>query len=171
MRSGAGRGAVRRERGGRRRRHALAAAVALDHDDAAKIVAALLDAGADPTRADVRGVVPTQLAAAGGKVEALKLLLARGAGVNTGSVFSTPLHDAAFMGKVKCLRVLLENGADVSARDWDGRTAADRARGGDATRLASSCWSSTARPTSPCWSDGRRARRSARVHRILSRVS
>ena len=51
--------------------------------------------------------------------------------MNTGSVFSTPLHDAAFMGKVKCLRVLLENGADVGARDWDGRTAADRARGGD----------------------------------------
>ena len=74
-------------------------------------------------------MVPTQLAAAGGKVEALKLLLAGGAGVNTGSVFSTPLHDAAFMGKVKCLRVLLENGADVGARDRDGRTAADRARG------------------------------------------
>ena len=109
----------------------LAAAVALDHDDAAKIIVVLLDAGADPTRADVRGVVPTQLAAAGGKVEALKLLLAGGVGVNTGSVFSTPLHDAAFMGKVKCLRVLLENGADVGARDRDGRTAADRARGGD----------------------------------------
>ena len=110
----------------------LAAAVALDHDDAAKIIiAALLDAGADPTRADVRGVVPTQLAAAGGKIEILTTLLARGAGVNDGSVFSTPLHDAAFMGKVKCLRVLLENGADVSTKDGDGRTAMDRARAGD----------------------------------------
>lgn len=106
----------------------LAAAVALDHDDALPIVVVLLDAGADPRRADVRGVVPTQLAAAGGKIDILTTLLAKGAGVNDGSVFSTPLHDAAFMGKVKCLRVLLENGADVSTRDGDGRTAMDRAK-------------------------------------------
>ena len=63
----------------------LAAAVALDHDDAAKIVVVLLDAGADPRRADVRGVVPTQLAAAGGKIEILTTLLAKGAGSTTGA--------------------------------------------------------------------------------------
>ena len=69
----------------------LAAAAALDHDDAAKIIVVLLDAGADPTRADMRGVVPTQLAAAGGKVEALKLLLAGRGGEHRERV----LHPAA----------------------------------------------------------------------------
>ncbi|MEW6351666.1 MAG: ankyrin repeat domain-containing protein [Thermodesulfobacteriota bacterium] len=90
-----------------------------------EIVALLVDRGL--------GVVPNSgtqqwplLASAckWGRVEAVKLLLAKGAEVNQrGPGGTSPLMVACSEGQTEAAKVLLDNGADVNQRDAEGRTA------------------------------------------------
>ncbi len=62
------------------------------------------------------GRTALHLAAYGGHFEIARLLLDRGAAVNSMSACEeTPLHCAASGGYVDCARLLLERGADVHA--------------------------------------------------------
>jgi ankyrin repeat protein len=88
--------------------------------DDAKVVSALLAAGANPTEWRPDFGTPLHQAASYGAVESAKLLLAAGADVNAGSY--TPLHHAASEGNAKMVRFLLERGAKVNARDADRNT-------------------------------------------------
>lgn len=79
----------------------------------------LLDGGADPnaTSALWGHATPLHMAAANSRLEAARLLLARGADVNREAVINRarqarPLHYAACNGDVSMVKLLLENGAD-----------------------------------------------------------
>ena len=120
--------------------------------DRADILGALIDAGADPTRAEMpRSGVSAEVAAVlaargvrvsvdhaeggwpplvfqargdrGGNVDRVRDLLDRGADVNVRNhKGQTALHCAARAGFVEIVDLLLDRGADVSATDDDGRT-------------------------------------------------
>jgi len=80
---------------------------------------------ADPQR---RGRTPLHSAALGGSLEAIELLLRRGANMNaTAAGGGTPLHYAARYGKVEAASLLLSRGADHTARDRSGDTPLDDA--------------------------------------------
>lgn len=88
----------------------LALAIRKDYLD---IVAALLASGMD-------GSPALHDAALKGRIDMLKVLLARGADVNhRNSTGATPLHDAAIGGNAEAARVLLEHGANVNARETE----------------------------------------------------
>jgi len=74
------------------------------------------------------GYAPLIYASRAGQVEAVKLLLRRGAQVDrqTTEMRSTALHRAAVAGHAEVVRLLVEAGADVSIRDCDGLTALER---------------------------------------------
>lgn len=59
--------------------------------------------------------------------EAVRLLAEAGADVDLANYGQTPLMEAAEAGDLRMVRTLLSAGADLSARDEDGRTAADLA--------------------------------------------
>lgn len=105
---------------------ALHYAAFFDGADAART---LLDAGADPdalARHSQIKVRPIHSAAASQQIETVRLLLDRGADVNTPQEGGgTPLHTAAFHGDDALAELLLANGADPGAADDDGRIAAD----------------------------------------------
>jgi ankyrin repeat protein len=105
---------------------ALHYAAFFDGADAART---LLDAGADPdarARHSQIKVHPIHSAAASQQIETVRLLLDRGADVNTPQEGGgTPLHTAAFHGDDALAELLLERGADPQAAGDDGRTAAD----------------------------------------------
>lgn len=85
----------------------------------ASIVAALLDAGADP---DGGGVFPVLDAARCGRVDILRLLLRAGANKDARSECegcATPLHLACRYTHVECVRELLRFGADLWARETE----------------------------------------------------
>lgn len=72
------------------------------------------------------GVTPLALAATCGEVEALQLLLARGADVDVkDDKGNAPLHGAALLGHVECAVALMANGADVNLVGEDGKTPLD----------------------------------------------
>lgn len=95
-------------------------------------VALLLDRGADVT-APARNymkVQPLHAAVAARNVDAVTLLLARGADPNARQQMGyTPLMGAASAGRRDLVDTLLEAGADCAATAEDGKTAADAARG------------------------------------------
>lgn len=73
--------------------------------------------GVDPEH----GGTPLQWAAAGGRTEAVDLLVRRGANVNhAGRDGGTALHAAAFLGHVKTVETLLRHGAMVNVVNRDG---------------------------------------------------
>ena len=74
---------------------------------------------------------PLHLAATGGHIEIVRLLLEKGADINARDIKGTPLHWAASRGHLEVVRWLVENGADINARDEDGRTALHWATGND----------------------------------------
>jgi ankyrin repeat protein len=106
---------------------ALHLAAFMGHPGAVKL---LLERGADPhavaTSPEIGPVQPLHSAAATGRVECARLLIAAGADVNArqGGGF-VPLHSAAQSGNEELSRLLLDAGADPSAQTDDGRTAAD----------------------------------------------
>ena len=77
----------------------------------------------DPNTRDICGRAPLHYAAREGRVEAIKLLLERGAYPNAwDNGDKTSLHYAAERGDVEIVRLLLEKGAYPNARDYRGRT-------------------------------------------------
>lgn len=57
-----------------------------------------------------------------GRTEIAKLLIFKGAGVNTRSFGMSPLHWATMKGMLGVIEVLLSSGADVNARNQNGWT-------------------------------------------------
>ncbi|HEY5921505.1 MAG TPA: ankyrin repeat domain-containing protein [Kofleriaceae bacterium] len=97
------------------------------------IMTALLDAGAKPDAANAQGT-PLCFAASAASIQAIELLLSRGADVNQRASF-TPLHSAADAGTVEVVKFLLERGAEVDARIWTEATALMAARTPEVTAL------------------------------------
>ena len=120
----------------------LTRAAELGHLEAVRL---LVDAGADPGRADSDGATPLTNAAMNGYLEAAQLLLDAGADLD-GSVDSarwtvdcdgfTPLMSTAVHGQLEVLRLLLGRGAAVDAVDPTGRTAFHYACGLDQAECA-----------------------------------
>ncbi len=82
----------------------------------------------DVNLTDDAGRTPLHLAATHCHVDAVKVLLEKGAKIDaktTGG--TTPLHVAAQAGCVDMVNLLLAKGAKVNARDDQGRTPLDRA--------------------------------------------
>jgi ankyrin repeat protein len=106
----------------------LGLAAFFGHFEAARL---LLDSGADPRQAARNGtrVAPLHSAVAGGNVEVVRELLARGADVHARQDGGyTALHGAAVEGSEEMVRLLLAHGADAAARTNAGQTPADLAR-------------------------------------------
>lgn len=101
--------------------------VAIDSKDAA-LVAALLDAGADPNDAGhvvVQGAElresPVVAAVTAGDAEILRLLLAHGAKPDAKTIYGeNALMDAALAGREDLVRLLVEAKADVNVEDRTG---------------------------------------------------
>ena len=69
------------------------------------------------------------IAAEGGCVRAINLLISNGATVNRKDMYHrTPLHRAAHCYKAEPVSVLLQRGADMHTLDEDGKTALDYAK-------------------------------------------
>jgi ankyrin repeat protein len=93
----------------------------------------LLDSGADPNEFAPDGFTPLTLAAFFKHLEAVRLLLDRGADVHQRArheqIKVLPIHSAAANGgSVEIVRALLDAGADVNARQPEGFRAIDAAR-------------------------------------------
>ncbi len=121
---------------------------------------AALDGGAsvesrdwhDEKLSDVSSISKTALhfAAAGGHLGVVRLLLDRGADVNSTTMRGeTPLHLAATEGNAACAKLLLERGADVHASVTAGSTPLYYAAYGGHSRARSCFWSTT-----PPWTRG-----------------
>lgn len=97
-----------------------------------------LDTGASVDEPDPKlKTTPLAWAAIRGDVEAVRLLLDRGAdlGARNGDG-STPLHSAAFLGRADVVELLLERGADAGAQAQGGATAVESTQlGWDVTRM------------------------------------
>ncbi len=108
---------------------------------AANMIRDLVAAGADPSAKDVHGRTPLHWAAMEGYGDGItddgavaSALCAQGADVRAvDGLGRTPLHYAAEMGFDKIVRALVEAGAPLDAKDKDGRTPADLARGRELT--------------------------------------
>jgi ankyrin repeat protein len=103
------------------RKTALVAAAGLGQLEAARL---LLEAGADPGRADSDGVTPLIVTAMNGELEVLRLLLGRGAAVDAATPDNgfTAFHYACFRNQPECAEALARVGCDVGRKDIDGRT-------------------------------------------------
>jgi hypothetical protein len=94
-----------------------------------RIVAALLELGADVNGRDKRGATALHAAAFWGHVEIARLLISHHADVNaTDRAGFTPLHESARLYTLAVARLLLKVGARIHAKDRDGRTPLDVAR-------------------------------------------
>lgn len=86
-----------------------------------KLVATLLDGGAEVNAQNGDGLTPLYCAVAEAHVDVVKLLLARGADPSIGDMLGwTPLHRAAYDGRTDIAELLLSHGAKVGAKATDG---------------------------------------------------
>ena len=93
------------------------------YSDNRRIIAALLEAGADVYQRDGIGDSPLHGAAWADAGRAVYELVAHGANVDArGSRGETPMHKAAGTGSVAVIHELAVQGADVDARDEDAAT-------------------------------------------------
>lgn len=84
----------------------------------------LLDAGAEPERADLNGVMPLHIAADNGDLFVAKALIGAGAGIDSKTTEgATPLILAAKSGRNDFTAMLTEVGADVNAVDNEQHSA------------------------------------------------
>lgn len=99
---------------------------ALNRDDgAAEFVRWLLDHGADPNVRMDDGIAPIHYAVGGGEVEAVRLLLERGALVNQPNFDACPwrpIHAAMGCGDAELVRLLVRNGAFADCMNGYGDT-------------------------------------------------
>lgn len=89
----------------------------------------LLDAGANPN-AVINGNTPLMLAAKVGNIDAVKMLIGKGASVDNNALNSerrTPLMVAINSDNADVVGYLLANGASVTRRDYKGLTAQEHA--------------------------------------------
>lgn len=99
-----------------------------------RVVAQLLEAGADVQTTDSRGSTPLHRAAYGSAhpeadAEIIGMLIGRRASMDSRDAAGrTPLHVAADNGNLRAAHTLISHGADQWAGDRDGRTPADLAR-------------------------------------------
>ena len=92
-------------------------------NDEAKVIASLLDRGADIEAHNEKGSTPLHVAAAHNKPEVVALLLDRGADIEARSATGhTPLHYAAGYNKPEVVALLLDRGADIEASPDTGHT-------------------------------------------------
>ncbi|CTQ52959.1 ankyrin repeat protein [Roseibium album] len=98
--------------------------MAADFNDL-KILALLLDHGADPESRDADGRTPLFQAALRGNTAAAELLLERGADVDAveRSYRLTPLQQAAENGNIATVKLLLQYGAEINVLDSRGFSA------------------------------------------------
>ena len=85
----------------------------------------LLDSGVDSNGSYrggcwVRGETALMFAAMGGRVEAGKLLIARGANVNQTADGRDAMYCAIMNGQTQFVKLLIENGADIKSSRGDG---------------------------------------------------
>ena len=78
--------------------------------------------GADVNAKDGKfGVTLLSWAALGRQIDAVELLILKGANINAGNNDgNTPLHTAVFLGEYEIAQLLVKNGADVNVRNDDG---------------------------------------------------
>jgi ankyrin repeat protein len=92
------------------------------HSEYRSVIRLLLDYGVDINARTSFSWTPLYVAVDHGTLEAVRLLLERGANplISDGS---TPLHKASYTGRLEVVHLLLEHGADVKVEDKRGRTA------------------------------------------------
>lgn len=89
----------------------------------------LLENGANPNKADKRGVTPLAIAASLGFVEGVEQLIKRGAAIDVpDDSGETPLISAVHRRDIGMIRLLLKNGANADRPDNSGRSARDYAK-------------------------------------------
>ncbi|KAL7637921.1 UNVERIFIED_CONTAM: hypothetical protein RMT77_011534 [Armadillidium vulgare] len=77
---------------------------------------------------DIERLTPFHLAVMNGNIETARLLLKKGAEVNTSrDTLATPLHSAAVSGDIALVKLLLENGANIEAVDCNQQSALHKA--------------------------------------------
>lgn len=113
-------------------RQAIHEAAGLGHHG---VVSLLIEHGADPLQPDKFGRTPVMLAAALGRSEVMRILLAaaeRTAGADIGRAVSgqdvekqSALHHAAISGSRECIGMLLRHGASVDMEGKQGFTPAE----------------------------------------------
>jgi ankyrin repeat protein len=94
--------------------------------DGAAMARLLLAAGADPSLAGSGGLTPLMVAA-GGQMEVLRLLLARGVVVDAvkRGTGGTAFHSACYDNQPECAEALARAGCDVDIKDSNGLTGRD----------------------------------------------
>ncbi|XP_065911914.1 ankyrin repeat domain-containing protein 39-like isoform X2 [Dysidea avara] len=99
-----------------------------------ELVTKLLSEGVSSNQASREGYHPLCIAAFWGHVDIAKLLLKHRANINCANVSTgmTPCHCAALQGHGRVLMTLLEHTPNLTAKDSQGRTAADFGSANDA---------------------------------------
>lgn len=104
-----------------------------------EVLSLLLSAGFPASKSDELGITPLHLAALHGHADAVRSLLAAGAGLAVDALSAegfSPLHNAALNGHAEVVRALLSAGASASQAHPCGPTALHlAARGGHAAAV------------------------------------
>lgn len=118
----------------------------------ARVVEALLRAGADANAATQSNSTPLIVAAFGGSLAAVEVLLAAGANPNVrNDAGSTAMHVAASSGFVTILEYLISHNGDRTLRDARGQTPGDIV----ASRAATRSFLPAKAPSRIVWEDNR----------------